>query len=105
MSRVRRANTAPELELRRLLFGLGYRYRLHRKNLPGRPDVVFPMRRKGICVNGCFWHRHGCDRFCMSKSRVEYWGAKLERNKRRDRANHRALRRIGWGVLVVWECQ
>ena len=106
MTRVRSVNTGPELAVRRLAHGLGYRFRLHRRDLPGRPDLVFPGRYKVIFVHGCFWHRHqGCALARMPKSRVEFWRGKLEGNARRDGRNERALRRIGWGVMTIWECQ
>lgn len=106
MSRVRGAHTAPELTVRRLIHGLGYRFRLHRRDLPGRPDLVFPGRRKVIFVHGCFWHRHRhCALARMPKSRVEFWRSKLEGNAKRDDRNERTLRRAGWGVMNIWECQ
>ena len=106
MSLVRAKDTKPEMRVRRLVHGMGYRYRLHRSDLPGKPDLVFPGRRKVIFMHGCFWHRHGCKMGNrMPKSRVAFWRAKLDGNKRRDRRNHRALRRLGWRVLTVWECQ
>lgn len=106
MSRVRSVNTGPELAVRRLAHGLGYRFRLHRRDLPGRPDLVFSGRQKVIFVHGCFWPRHeGCALARMPKSRVEFWRGKLEGNARRDGRNERALRRVGWGVMTIWECQ
>ena len=106
MSRIRGKDTKPELIVRRLVHGLGYRYRLHDRRLPGRPDLVFPGRRKVIFVHGCFWHRHDC-RFgrVTPSTRRQFWMEKLEANKIRDTKNRRALRRLGWHVLVVWECQ
>lgn len=104
MSLVRAKNTKPEMIVRRLVHSLGYRYRLHDRRMPGIPDLVFPSRHAVIFVHGCFWHRHAnCGR--MPKSRLDYWLPKLERNKARDVANIKALRRDGWRVLVVWECQ
>lgn len=106
MRRVRSVNTGPELAVRRLAHGLGYRFRLHRRDLPGRPDLVFPGRHKVIFVHGCFWHRHkGCALARIPKSRVEFWSRKLEGNARRDGRNERALRQAGWGVMTIWECQ
>ncbi len=105
MSRVRHKDTKPEMVVRRLTHSLGYRYRLHRRDLPGQPDVVFPSRRKIILVHGCFWHQHGCPIYRYPKSRLEFWAPKLERNVRRDRENQARLRELGWEVLVVWECQ
>jgi DNA mismatch endonuclease (patch repair protein) len=105
MAAVKAADTTPELVVRRLVHGLGYRYRLHVASLPGRPDLVLPRLRKIIDVRGCFWHRHDCGRCRMPKVRRRYWSAKLERNWTRDQRNLRALGRAGWRVLVVWECQ
>jgi DNA mismatch endonuclease (patch repair protein) len=106
MSRVRSRDTKPELFVRRLVHGMGYRYRLHRRDLPGHPDLVFPIRGKIIFVHGCFWHRHGtCKYTRWPKSRLEFWKPKLEENNRRDKANQKALREMGWKVMVVWECQ
>lgn len=105
MRRIRSEDTNPELALRRLIYRLGYRFRLHRKDLPGRPDVVFPGRRKVIFVHGCFWHQHpGCREGRIPSSRVDYWEPKLNRNQIRDAANQSLLEEQGWGVLVVWEC-
>ncbi|MBN6739423.1 DNA mismatch endonuclease Vsr [Acidithiobacillus sp. MC6.1] len=106
MSKVRGKDTSLEMKVRRLLFDLGYRYRLHVSKLPGRPDIVFPGRRKIIFVHGCFWHRHpGCPKASMPKSHVEYWAEKLSRNGERDREAVRKLKEEGWGVLIVWECE
>src|SRR5436190_18951571 len=106
MSRIRCSNTKPELTLRQLVHRLGYRYRLHRGDLPGRPDLVFPSRRKVIFVHGCFWHQHsGCRDATMPKSRTEFWTEKLLRNVQRDREQHRSLIATGWAVHVVWECE
>jgi DNA mismatch endonuclease (patch repair protein) len=88
------------------LFALGYRYQLHRKGLPGKPDIVFPLRKKVLFIHGCFWHAHrGCKVANMPKSRTEYWQAKFQRNVERDKLNKRALRRMGWSTLTVWECE
>jgi DNA mismatch endonuclease, patch repair protein len=106
MRRIRSTNTSPELALRRFLHGLGYRFRLHRKDLPGKPDLVFPGRRKVIFVHGCFWHQHSsCREGRIPGSRVEYWGPKLNRNQTRDAANQGLLKEQGWNVLVIWECE
>jgi DNA mismatch endonuclease (patch repair protein) len=106
MGRVRGKDTGPELVVRKLTHGLGYRYRLHRRDLPGQPDLVFPSRHKVIFVHGCFWHRHkGCALARMPKSRQDFWLEKLEGNAKRDGRNERALRLNGWGVMTVWECQ
>ncbi|MEQ7153838.1 very short patch repair endonuclease [Brevundimonas aurifodinae] len=108
MSRVRGKNTGPELAVRRLIHGLGYRFRLHRRDLPGTPDLVFPGRRRVIFVHGCFWHRHpdpGCRLARMPKSRQDYWGPKLEGNRVRDLRKEAALAEAGWDVMTIWECE
>jgi DNA mismatch endonuclease (patch repair protein) len=105
MRRVRSKNTKPEIFVRKLVSVIGFRYRLHPKNVPGRPDVVFTARKKAIFVNGCFWHRHTCSSATLPKSNTEYWKRKQDRNQARDRQNLRALRQSGWKVLTVWECQ
>ena len=106
MSRVRATDTKPEMTVRRLVHGMGFRYRLHAGDLPGRPDLVFSARGKIIFVHGCFWHRHGtCKNTRWPKSRLDFWKPKLETNRARDLATQRVLRRLGWKVLVVWECQ
>lgn len=108
MARIRSKDTKPEISVRRLVHGMGYRYRLHAKDLPGRPDLVFRPRRKVIFVHGCFWHRHDrCarNRLPRSPERREYWSSKLNGNVRRDHRNAAALERMGWDVLVIWECQ
>jgi DNA mismatch endonuclease (patch repair protein) len=105
MESIRATNTKPELIVRKELSSLGYKYRLHRPNLPGRPDIVFASRKKAIFVNGCFWHQHGCELTKMPSSNLDYWVPKFERNKRRDRSAVRELRSLGWKVLILWECQ
>jgi DNA mismatch endonuclease, patch repair protein len=107
MRRVRSANTSPELIVRRIAHGLGFRYRLHRKDIPGSPDLALIARRKAIFVHGCFWHRHGerCRLTRMPKSRKAFWKAKFAANVARDRRNQRRLKALGWKYLVVWECQ
>ncbi|MDE3265842.1 MAG: very short patch repair endonuclease [Acidobacteriota bacterium] len=108
MGRIRSKDTKPEMRVRRLVHGLGYRYRLHAKDLPGRPDLVFRSRRKVVFVHGCFWHRHeGCagNRIPKSPERRAFWQEKLDGNARRDQMNQVALRGMGWEVLVVWECE
>ncbi|MGQ9366509.1 very short patch repair endonuclease [Azospirillum sp. ST 5-10] len=106
MSRVRSAHTRPELAVRRLLHGLGYRFRLHVRGLPGKPDLVFPGRKAVIFVHGCFWHRHaGCARASMPSTRPEFWREKFETNRRRDMLVMTSLRGEGWRVHVVWECE
>jgi DNA mismatch endonuclease (patch repair protein) len=105
MAAVKSKDTVPEMIVRRLIHALGYRYRLHVRNLPGTPDLVFSSRRKVVLVSGCFWHGHTCGRCRLPASHREYWIGKIERNKRRDRKSRRALRHLGWQVLTVWECQ
>lgn len=106
MSRVGQKNTAPELIVRRIAHSLGYRFRLHRRELPGTPDLVFPRLRKAIFVHGCFWHRHlGCRLASTPKSRSEFWEPKFVANVERDRLKEEQLRAAGWGVLVIWECE
>lgn len=98
-------DTKPELAVRRGLHALGYRFRLHRKGLPGRPDLAFPSRRAAIEVRGCYWHGHGCRLGQPSKTRTGYWGPKIEANKARDARNVRAMEEAGWRVMEVWECE
>jgi DNA mismatch endonuclease (patch repair protein) len=106
MSRVRSRDTKPELTVRRIVHGQGFRFRLHARNLPGQPDLVFPGRRKIIFVHGCFWHRHGaCKNTRWPKTRLEFWQPKLEANHARDIEVRRALRKLGWKILTIWECQ
>ena len=106
MSLVRGKNTQVEYLVRSLVHGLGYRYRLHASDLPGKPDLVFRLRRKVIFVHGCFWHRHAkCALARLPKSRLEFWLPKLEGNRRRDKAVQRRLNRMGWKYMIVWECQ
>jgi len=104
MRAIQSCNTRPEVVLRRALFKLGLRYRLHRKDLPGTPDIVLPRYWVAIQVRGCFWHHHSCARGKWPSSREDYWRAKLLGNVRRDRRTDRALRELGWSVVVVWEC-
>lgn len=105
MSRIRGGDTKPELIVRRLIHGLGYRYRLHVRKLPGRPDLVFSARRKVIFVHGCFWHQHECKRGTRPAANREFWTKKLARNRERDAAAAQALKALGWRVMIVWECQ
>ncbi|MDQ6664709.1 MAG: very short patch repair endonuclease, partial [Acidobacteriota bacterium] len=106
MSRVRSKDTKPEMIVRRLVHRMGFRYRLHVRKLPGNPDLVFPCRGKIIFVHGCFWHRHAtCKNTRWPKSKLDFWKPKLESNHRRDAMNQRALRKLGWKLLIVWECQ
>jgi len=105
MAAVKSKDTTPEMIVRRLVHGMGYRYRLHVQSLPGNPDLVFPRLRKVLFVSGCFWHRHGCGRCRIPAARRDYWINKLDRNAIRDKRVQRALRRQGWSVMVAWECQ
>ena len=108
MSRVRGKDTKPEMTVRKLVHRMGYRYRLHRRDLPGHPDLVFSGRHKVIFVHGCFWHKHpdpSCKLARMPKSRLDFWKPKLDQNRSRDMDNENRLRALGWKVLVIWECQ
>lgn len=106
MRAVRKKDTKPELAVRRLLYAMSFRFRLHRRDLPGSPDIVLPRYRAAIFVHGCFWHRHdGCRHANLPRSRPEYWLPKLARNVERDRAALAALEAAGWRVLVLWECE
>lgn len=106
MSRVKAKDTSAELRVRKVVHSLGLRYRLHRRDLPGNPDLVFPKHRAVIFVHGCFWHRHpGCKRASTPKSQVRYWQDKFDRNVARDRQAVADLRELGWRVMVIWECQ
>ena len=105
MSRIRSKNTKPEIVLRKALHAKGFRYVLHDKRLPGKPDLVFPKYHAIVHMRGCFWHGHTCIDGHIPKSRRDYWEPKLARNKKRDVSNDRKLRRQGWRILVVWECQ
>jgi len=105
MRQIRSKNTTPELLLRRMLYRLGYRFRLHRKDLPGKPDLVFPSRRKAIFVHGCFWHQHpGCRYATRPATNVAFWAAKLRGNVDRDARKRESLEHMGWVVEVIWEC-
>ena len=108
MSRIRGRDTKPELTIRRLIHQMGYRYRLHRRDLPGTPDIVLSKRKKAIFIHGCFWHQHsdlGCKLARMPKSRLDYWEPKLAGNHRQDQISQARLRELGRGVLVIWECE
>ena len=106
MSRIRGKDTKPELRVRSQLHRMGYRFRLHRKDLPGRPDIVLPKYDTVIFVHGCFWHRHkGCRFAYTPKTRVEFWQTKFDLNVRRDRRNEAALRKRGWRIIRIWECR
>ena len=106
MRAVKSRDTAPEMAVRRLVHSMGYRYRVHRKDLPGTPDLVFPARRKVIFVHGCFWHGHTCPRGDRQpKTNATYWANKIQRNRERYEVQQAELSREGWRVLTVWECQ
>ena len=106
MARIGQKNTAPELAVRSILHRLGARFRLHRRNLPGTPDIVLPRRRLALLIHGCFWHRHeGCPFSYTPKSRVEFWAGKFARNLKRDCEVERALTDLGWRFAVIWECE
>ena len=106
MSRIKSRDTKPELIVRSLLHRLGYRFRLHRKDLPGSPDIVLPKYRTVIFVHGCYWHRHeGCRYAYNPKSRVDFWQEKFRKNVERDRKARQAVEKLGWQVHVIWECE
>jgi DNA mismatch endonuclease (patch repair protein) len=105
MRRVRGKNTRPEMLVRSIAHRLGFRFRLHRSDLPGKPDLVFPKYRAVVFVNGCFWHGHDCRRGRRPSSNQAFWDAKLEENAARDRRAEESLRALGWRVLVLWECE
>lgn len=106
MSRIKNENTKPELIVRRLLWRMGYRYRLHDATLPGKPDIVFKSRRKVIFVHGCFWHQHKkCKKGVIPQSNVDFWIPKLRKNIERDSENYAALQKLGWNVCIIWECE
>ncbi len=106
MRRVRAEDTKAEIAVRRLIYSLGYRYRLHARDLPGYPDIVFRRRQKLIFVHGCFWHRHNCSSGKrLPKTRLGFWVPKLEANKKRDLANQKKLKKLGWDFSIIWECE
>ena len=105
MAAVPQANSQPELTVRRMLHAMGYRFRLHCRDLPGTPDIVLPRHRKIIFVHGCYWHRHGCSRTTTPSSNINFWERKFAANRARDKNVIRKLGDRGWAVLVVWECQ
>lgn len=104
MSGIRGKNTKPEILIRKALFARGWRYRLHDKRLPGKPDLVFPRLRAVVFVDGCFWHGHTCHLFRLPSSRVDFWAEKIARNRQRDVEVRKALEGLGWRHLTVWEC-
>ncbi|MEO8737716.1 MAG: DNA mismatch endonuclease Vsr [Edaphobacter sp.] len=105
MRAIRSKNTLPEMAVRSLVHRLGYRFRLHRSDLPGKPDLAFPGRRKVIFVHGCFWHSHDCKASLIPKSNRDFWLPKLLQNKTRDKKNLEALAQQGWNALVIWQCE
>ncbi len=106
MSRIRSRDTVPEMIVRRLLFSMGYRYRVNSKDLPGKPDIVFTRKRKVIFVHGCFWHRHADCRYAtMPNTNTNFWHAKFNRTKERDKENYESLKLMGWEYIVIWECK
>lgn len=105
MGRIHSKNTKPEIAIRSMLHRMGYRFRLHRKDLPGKPDIVLPRHRKIILIQGCFWHGHNCRLASKPKSNKAYWGPKILANQARDARNLEALADLGWSVLELWECE
>ena len=106
MAAIKSKNTKPELEVRKYLFSLGFRYRLHNKSLPGKPDISNMKKKIAIFVNGCFWHSHkDCKYAFKPKTRAEWWKKKLHSNKKRDQRNYVSLKSMGWNVIVIWECE
>lgn len=105
MGRIRGKDTAPELAVRQMLYYLGYRYRLYRADLPGKPDLAFISRKKAIFVHGCFWHGHNCGRGTIPKTNTEFWIRKIKGTNIRDQLNYETLKKLGWSYLVVWECE
>lgn len=105
MSRIKSKDTKPELVVRKWLWSQGYRYRLHRKDLPGRPDIVFQRQRKAVFVHGCFWHKHDCRYFKWPRTNREFWKNKINENVRRDQKNYQELIADGWSYYIVWECE
>lgn len=105
MSSIRSSETKPEVAVRKYLFSKGFRYRKNDKRLPGKPDIVLPKYTTVVFVNGCFWHMHGCSRSRLPKSNLDYWTPKIQRNIERDKEEHSELKRLGWNVIVVWECE
>lgn len=107
MSKIRGKDTKPEMVVRRIVWKAGFRYRLHIRNLPGTPDLVFSSKRKVIFVNGCFWHGHVCRKGTskLPKTNTEFWSQKINKNKKRDKSNRRKLKKLGWESLTLWECE
>lgn len=105
MSMIKCKNTKPELLVRKWLWAQGYRYRLHRKDLPGKPDIVFPKIKKVIFVHGCFWHKHNCKYFRLPKTNTDFWEEKISENVRRDQQHYQALIAGGWDYFIIWGCE
>lgn len=105
MSQIRAVNSKPEILVRKHLFSQGFRYRINDKRYPGKPDIVLPKYKTVIFVNGCFWHKHDCGRFVWPKSNTEYWNNKITRNVDRDADNYDKLKKMGWNIIILWECQ
>ncbi len=105
MSKIKSEDTKPEITVRKHLHALGYRFRLHDKKLPGKPDIVLKKYKSAIQVRGCFWHQHGCKYSNIPKSNKTYWIPKLKQNKKRDRLNDKKLKKLGWKIIVIWECK
>ncbi len=106
MSKISGKNTKPEIIIRKIAHSLGYRFRLHKKDLPGKPDIVFPKYKKVIFVNGCFWHGHkNCNRSKLPTTNTKFWEEKIEGNKKKDKSNYIRLKKLGWDYLVIWQCQ
>jgi DNA mismatch endonuclease (patch repair protein) len=104
MASIKSKNTKPEILIRKELHARGYRYRLHNENLPGKPDIVFPMYAAVIFINGCFWHGHNCHIFKAPRSNIDFWESKISRNKQRDTEHENKLTSMGWRIGVIWEC-
>jgi len=106
MSKIHGKNTKPELYVRKFLFSNGFRFRLHYKNLPGKPDIVLPKYNIVIFVNGCFWHKHkNCKYFVIPKTRTDWWLTKINGNVEKDERNYSDLKKLGWKIIVIWECE
>ena len=106
MSKISGKNTKPEIIIRKLIHSLGYRYRLHKKELPGKPDIVFPKYHKVIFVNGCFWHGHSkCSRSKLPTTNQNFWTNKITGNKKKDKSNYTRLKKLGWNYLIIWQCE
>ena len=106
MSHIKSKNTKPEITVRKIVYSLGYRYRLHRKDLPGKPDLAFIKKKKVIFINGCFWHGHsGCKKSALPDTNYEFWNDKIKNNVNRDTLNYQRLKDMGWKYLIIWQCE